>query len=88
MSTADNSDRRDVRLEDTSERWEKREGYLTRLCLSWSGSATTSTHLTAEDLQEIVNAAARQYRITPECICPPDPYPVDQACVIHGEDPS
>ena len=88
MSTADNPDRRDIRLEDPVENWEKREGYLTRLTIGWTDSATSSTQLRAEELQDIVNAAARQYRITPECICPPDPYPVDRACVIHGEDPS
>jgi len=88
MSTADTPHRRDVRLEDPRDNWEKREGYLTRLVIGWTDGDTSSTHLRAEDLQTIVNAAARQYRITPECICPPDPYPVDRACVIHGEDPS
>lgn len=81
MSTANDPDRRDVRLEDPAERWEQREGYLTRLVIGWGGTATTSTQLRAEELQDIVNAAADQYGITAQ---PPDPWCRDESCQFRN----
>lgn len=69
MTDTTDPDRRDVRLEDPAERWEQREGFLTRLVIGWDGSTTTTTQLRAEELQDVVNAAALQYGIRPECLC-------------------
>lgn len=87
-----NDNARETRLADAAERWEKREGYLTRLVVGWSAGVTTSIHLRHPELQAIVNAAATQYGIHPVCDCYPGGFTPDafegpdEDCPVHGRD--
>lgn len=64
------------------DQWNAERAAITQMRVWLDDSRPTSVHFTANDLQTIVNAAALQYGIRPECTCPADDW--DPNCPTDG----